>query len=155
MPRPLVALIVADRCCSVRTVPTPADRCASLQPLFSIIHCATVTAHRPAMAPFAMSMCQPSLCALVALVRLIHPLRMLIIIMIIMIGAHIPLAAAVPFASLDPQPLLQRFDSWHPIAYRESLCVLAASGRNITSVTAADMAHYVGPSTGQLLLVLH
>ena len=101
------------------------------------------------MAPFAMSMCQPSLCALVALVRLIHPLRMLIIIiMIIMIGAHIPLAAAVPFASLDPQPLLQRFDSWHPIAYRESLCVLAASGRNITSVTAADMAHYVGQSTG-------
>lgn len=50
-------------------------------------------------------------------------------------------AAAVPFASLSPKPELQLLPAFKDVN-RESLCVLMASGRGISSITAADLAQY-------------
>ena len=49
-------------------------------------------------------------------------------------------AAAVPFAELEPKPALQLF----PRSQYNSVCVLMASGRGVSSITAADLAQFAG-----------
>lgn len=65
------------------------------------------------------------------------------------VASTLPVVVAVPFASLSPQPTLQSF----PLGYSEwfdenAFCVLNASGRGISSITAADLAQFTGWSCG-------
>lgn len=59
---------------------------------------------------------------------------LLLSVALLLASGAVQRAAAVPFAALSPQPVL-RLEGFYS-------CVLSASGRNISSVTSADLAQY-------------
>ena len=74
---------------------------------------------------------------------------LLFLIALLALGGAVQRAAAVPFSSLSPPPALQLVQT----SGITTFCVLSASGRNISSIAAADLAPYNGHSCSNGLVM--
>ena len=73
---------------------------------------------------------------------------LLFLFALLALGGAVQRAAAGPFSSLSPPPALRLVTS-----AGTTFCVLSASGHNISSMAAADLAPYNGDSCSDGLAV--
>lgn len=76
----------------------------------------------------------------------VHAIAALLLPFALLLGSGaVRWTAAVPFASLSPQPDLQLVET-----LSKDWCVLMAAGRDISSITAADLAQFADQYCGPI-----